>query len=239
MTWPPICSLPDAAPLGNQYTIDRFFWGADCWSVAAPVARCIRRMAKFNARKIYGSWTAGYVLDLHTKGSTYIGDDEYGHPQFDTQRTEIGELLFRLKYRSDESVVKELVDSAISFIRSWRVKPSIIVPIPATRTYRRLQPVARLADDIGARLKLLVAHDEIRKKKKFTELKDVYDAEERCRLLEGAFDVDSSRVKGEHVLLVDDLYRSGATMNAIGQVLLASGAVAIYAFAFTQTRSRV
>jgi len=28
-------------------------------------------MAKFNERKIYGAWSDGYVLDLHSTGSTY------------------------------------------------------------------------------------------------------------------------------------------------------------------------
>ena len=195
-------------------------------------------MVKFNPRKIYGSWSDGYVLDLHSTGSTYIGDNEFGHPQFETHRTEMGELLFRLKYRSDETAVNELVETASSFIRKWAVKPSIIVTVPATKAYRKLQPVARLADGLGDRLKIPVAHDAIRKQKQFAELKNVYDAEERRRLLEGAFDINSSRVKGHRVLLVDDLYRSGATMNAIGDALQRSGAIAVFAFAFTQTRSR-
>jgi competence protein ComFC len=83
-----------------------------------------------------------------------------------------------------------------------------------------------------------VAHDAIRKQKQFSELKNVYDGEERRKLLEGAFVINASRVKGHRVLLMDDLYRSGATMNAIAEVLLSSGATAVFAFAFTQTRSR-
>ena len=195
-------------------------------------------MAEFKPRKIYGSWSDGYALDLHSTGSTYIGDNEFGHPQFETHRTEIGELLFRLKYRSDETAAKELVEAASSFIRKWAVKPSIIVPVPPTRAYRKLQPVARLADGLGAGLKIPVAHDAIRKQKQFAELKNVYDAEERRKLLQGAFNVNSSRVKDHYVLLVDDLYRSGATMNAIADVLLRSGATAVFAFAFTQSRGQ-
>src|SRR3990172_12542143 len=141
-------------------------------------------MVKFNPRKIYGSWSDGYVLDLHSTGSTYIGDNEFGHPQFETHRTEIGELLFRLKYRSDETALVELVEAASSFIRKWAVKPSIIVPVPPTRAYRKLQPVARLAEELGARLKIPTAHDAIRKQKQFAELKNVYDGEERRKLLE-------------------------------------------------------
>ena len=123
-------------------------------------------------------------------------------------------------------------------LRYYRVQPSIIVPVPPTRTYRKLQPVARLADGLAAKLKIPAAHDAIRKQKQFAELKNVYDAEERRKLLEGAFVVNASRVKGHRVLLVDDLYRSGATMNAIAEVLLRSGATAVFAFALTQTRSR-
>lgn len=175
---------------------------------------------------------------MPSTGSTYIGDNEFGHPQFETHRTEIGELLFRLKYRSDEAAVSELVDAASSFIRKWAVKPSIIVTVPPRNAYRKLQPVARLADRLGARLKIPVAHDAIRKQKQFAELKNVYDAEARRKLLDGAFDINASRVKDHRVLLVDDLYRSGATMNAIADALHRFGANAVFAFAFTQTRSR-
>jgi competence protein ComFC len=142
-------------------------------------------------------------------------------------------------YRSDETAETKLVEAATTFIRRWGVQPSIIVPVPPTRTYRKLQPVARLADSLGARLKVTVVHEAIRRQKQFAELKNVYDAEQRRKLLEGAFDVNASRVKGQHVLLVDDLYRSGATMNAIAEALRRSGATTVFAFAFTQTRSRI
>ena len=192
----------------------------------------------FRPRKIFGSWTEGWVLDLHTSSSTYVGDDEFGHPQFETIRTEIGELLFRLKYRNDEAAIAGLVDAAQGFIRSWRSDLSVIVPVPPTRTYRAVQTVLRLASDLGAHLGVPVAADAVRKLKSFSELKNVYDAEERRKLLEGAFEVDPNHVSGQHVLLFDDLYRSGATMNAIAERITASGASQVYAFAFTQTRSR-
>jgi predicted amidophosphoribosyltransferase len=196
-------------------------------------------MAKYKPRKIKGAWAEGFVLDLHTIKSTYIGDDQFGHPVFQTQRTELGELLFRLKYRSDQTVIDELVDASESFIRSWKIKITAVVPVPPTRTYRTVQPVARLAEELGHRLKVPVLNDAIHKLKKFEELKNVYDVQERRRLLEGAFEVDASKVRNKHILLLDDLYRSGATMNAITEALIASGATAVYAFAFTETRSKV
>jgi competence protein ComFC len=61
-------------------------------------------MANFQPRQLFGKWKAGYALDVHTLSSVPIGSDEFGHMQFETTRSEIGELLYRLKYRSDQEL---------------------------------------------------------------------------------------------------------------------------------------
>ena len=38
---------------------------------------------KVSLREIHGPWDAGWVLDKHMLKSTYLGEDAYGHPQFD------------------------------------------------------------------------------------------------------------------------------------------------------------
>ena len=79
----------------------------------------------------------------------------------------------------------------------------------------------------------------IRKRKETPELKNVYEFAERHRLLSDAYAVDVASVSGRKVLLVDDLYRSGATMNAITESLYDQGhAKAVFAVVVTRTRSR-
>jgi predicted amidophosphoribosyltransferase len=68
-------------------------------------------------------------------------------------------------------------------------------------------------------------------------LKNVHDAEQRRELLEGAFEAERTLVQGKGILLVDDLYRSGATANAVTIALLAAGAARVYFLAATRTRS--
>ena len=39
----------------------------------------------------------GFALDFHTFSSTFIGYNAFGHPEFETRRPPIGELLYNLK----------------------------------------------------------------------------------------------------------------------------------------------
>ena len=93
-------------------------------------ARQIRSVAKFQPRKIQGRWRDGYALDLHTLSSTPIGYNEYGHMQFDTKRSELGELLYRLKYGADKAAIAEIVDALCEFTASWNPGAEMIVPVP-------------------------------------------------------------------------------------------------------------
>ncbi|MFA6471999.1 MAG: ComF family protein [Candidatus Latescibacterota bacterium] len=188
---------------------------------------------------IQGRWRKGFVLDYHTVGSTFLGSDEYGHPIFDTKRTELGELLYRLKYRSDTSVITEIIQAATDFISRWNPEIDCIVPVLPSRSGRPLQPVMVLAEEISAKLNLPVTKNCIIKVKETPELKNIFDYDERLHLLEDVHRVESPLIAGKKVLLFDDLYRSGATMNAIASALYDQGNVAdIFALAITRTRSK-
>lgn len=195
-------------------------------------------MVSSNPAKVDGLWREGFVLDVHTLSSDYLGDDEFGRPIFHSTRTELGELLYRLKYKADPSAVDGIVESAASFVRSWNPGAEIIVPVPPTRASRPHQPVVTLATALGVHLGLPVHLECVRLRKDIPELKNVYDFETRLRLLEGAHVVDQAVVTGQRVLLFDDLFRSGATVNAITKGLCAAGAADVFVLAITRTRSK-
>ena len=70
------------------------------------------------------------------------------------------------------------------------------------------------------------------------ELKGVYDYNERIGLLAGVHAIDAQKVRGRRILLFDDLFRSGATMNAISMALYdQAGATEVFALTITRTRS--
>jgi predicted amidophosphoribosyltransferase len=100
------------------------------------------------------------------------------------------------------------------------------------------QPVVEIAKAIGMRLTKPVNLTAVKKIKDTPELKNIFDYEERSKLLQGAFKIDSDAVGGKRILLIDDLYRSGATTTVVTQALLGSGAAAVYMLAITKTRTR-
>ncbi len=197
-------------------------------------------MAAINPRRIPGNWRQGYVLDFHTLSSEFLGYDEYGRPQFETKRTEIGELLYRLKYKSDRSACASLVEAAAQFLESRRLALDYVLPVPPSKP-RVFQPVLEIAKGVGTQLGIAYRDDLIHKVKETPQLKNVFDFNERSKLLESAYTIQQPLLlNGKTVLLFDDLYRSGATMNAIADALYIQGQVAnVYAFALTKTRSNV
>ena len=192
-------------------------------------------MAAINPTKIAGRWREGFTLDLHTLDSTFIGYNEFGHPMFENEYSEVGALLYRLKNKHDDSVVEELADTVARFVRSWNQEIQLVVPVPPTRQ-RAKQPVflvgAALSEKLGVPFKNCVAAV-----KKISELKNVSEYSERVKLLKDAHTVEQSVVEGRKVLLFDDLFRSGATLSAVTDVLYDRGRAAeVYAVTLTRTR---
>ncbi len=189
-------------------------------------------------RKLQGSWKQGYALDVHTTGSTFIGHNEYGHPVFDTTRSPLGELLYRLKYGRDATVIEEIAETVFEFLKGASIAVDAIVPMPPS-TVRASQPVLQIAEGIAKKLGVPLLTTCISKAKHTPQLKNVYDYQERTKLLEGAFTVDRKETAGKRLLLFDDLYRSGATMNAVAKELIeAGGATEVSVLALTYTRSK-
>ena len=194
-------------------------------------------MVRNNPQRITGSWKEGAALDLHTLESKYLGDDEYGHPQFENVYSEIGRLLYLLKSKKDKSVIDPIVTAAVEFLRrqGWRLE--VVVTVPPSR-YRFFQPLEMLGKEVAKRLEVEFCDGCVKKAKSTQQLKNVFDFERRQELLTDAFRSDRTKLVGKRVLLLDDLYRSGATMNAVSAAILQSGnAAAVYALAITKTRA--
>lgn len=185
---------------------------------------------------VEGPWKAGIVLDWHTITSEVVGEDEFGNPIFGTQRSEIGELLFRFKYRNDRAALEQLIRLCNGYLASLASgKFEIVLPVPPSISGRLV--TRRIAEGIAAGLGLHHSHSAIKKIRNTSELKSIADPETRRELLRGAFRVDRKQVEGRAVLLVDDVYRSGATLESVANAITDQGSPKVlYVLAMTRTR---
>lgn len=190
------------------------------------------------AIEIIGNWVKGYALDLHTTGSEYLGDDQYGHPQFNTTRSEIGQLLYDLKYRGNKNVIPKLISKIKECITGIE-QFDYIVSIPPSKTDRPFQPVELICQVLSSEYKIPFLNDAIIKMRSTEELKNVSDISKRKEILEDTISFNESYdFKEKDVLLIDDLYRSGSTLTVATDLLYKHGnASYVSVIVLTKTRS--
>jgi ComF family protein len=102
----------------------------------------------------------------------------------------------------------------------------IPVPLEARRERDRgFNQSERLARVIGAQLGVKLWHDVLTRAS-FTSSQTRLTPEERLRNVSGAFRVtgDPARLRGAHLVLVDDVVTTAATLNACAAALFAGGA---------------
>lgn len=196
---------------------------------------------ELNPKPIYGNWAHGWALDQHTLSSRSGDGERSKYDRFATERSEIGEALYRLKYRLDRGQLEPIACAAAEFVRNRLEFAGIraVLPVPPSNMDRAFQPVAELAAAIGAGLSLPAPDDYLLKVKATPALKNMEDTRERRAELDGAFAVADPRYAGMHVLLFDDLFRSGETLKAATAALLFAGmAGSVSVLTATYTRSR-
>ena len=182
--------------------------------------------------KIFGNWSSGFVLDHHVERSEFLGYDENGREKFETTRTELGELVYRIKYKGERQKTSELLDMIRDFLDKSGIKDmaDIIIPVPPTKRNRTYQPVFEIASTIGKYLEKPVEID-ILEKRADLQAKDGYT------------DIEGSIVKNKdfenpiNVLVVDDLYNTGNTLNDVANALKTDKHVKnIYVLVMTKTK---
>ena len=175
---------------------------------------------KISIREIRGNWNSGYVLDKHTISSTYLGDDAHGHARFDTVRSEAGEALFQLKYRDDWTKVDVLANELAASIYPKFPNVGFLVPMPASNPRHR-QPVTEVTKKLGELVDTPVFESILTKKSTGTQLKDLHNKDEKLKILKNTFNINDD-IQGNgpwNVLLVDDLFDTGATLEAACEAL--------------------
>lgn len=190
--------------------------------------------------EIHGPWDCGFVLDRHSTHSTLTGHDAHGHPTFETDYTEAGRALYELKSHDDYGQVPALAKALYTHIIPRLPKIHVVVPMAPSKKRSR-QPVSHVAAYLARMLKVPAQKKFLVKAAGSRSLKDLASREEKDAALAGrlslAHDLDGGGPF--NVLLVDDLYETGASLDAACQVLRECEKIQhIYVAALTWRRPR-
>ncbi len=191
---------------------------------------------EYNERQIFGNWDLGYTADKHIISSYIVGVNEYGHNIFDTTRTQVGESVFLLKYRHDQNQIVPLAELAVTIIGNHYPKFDFVVGAPPSQI-RPYQPVDLISSKIAEILGIQYVNNFLLKQPLEAKLKDVAGKEKKLEVLRNKITVDNSVLNDGKwdVLVVDDLYDSGATLETICSSLRGSPKInRIYVIAMTR-----
>lgn len=181
--------------------------------------------------------TMEYCEDCLTHRHTF----EYGAALLNYDET-AGKIMAQIKYRNRREYLdffgKALAAGYGKKIRNMRVDALIPVPIHrARRRTRGFNQAEILADVMGEYLDIPVYPDILVRERKTRPQKEL-SAQERLKNLSGAFRVQNLPAVVRSVLLVDDIYTTGSTIEICARTLKAAGVEHIYFAVICMTGGR-
>jgi ComF family protein len=152
-----------------------------------------------------------------------------------------GQLVHSFKYDGWHKLAEGMGErmSRLSWPVDVVAERTALVPVPLSAKRERergFNQSERLAAALAARLDLDVWHVLLRTH--FTSSQTRLTPEERLRNVSGAFRVtgDPARLRGAHLVLVDDVVTTAATLNACAAALFAGGTRIISYVTFGRAR---
>lgn len=142
----------------------------------------------------------------------------------------IQRALWALKYENAQALAAPLGDRLAASLRQvgWSVDCVVPVPLhPERRAQRGYNQAELLAQRLAEQMEIVHAPAALTRYRA-TQSQVGLGRIERLQNVQDAFVADPQRVSGLRLLLVDDVYTTGATLSACAQAALAVGARAVY-----------
>ena len=174
-------------------------------------------------RPLTGNWNAGFALDFH---SSFKGAD--------WNRSGIGDLTYRLKYQSDPSTLPSLIEHTRKlFLAHPEMNQfDMILPVPSS-TQREFNPVHEFCKALSSAFNKPMQISLV-KTRQTQPQKEMQTLPQKRDNVAGAFAINGD-ITGKQILLVDDLFDSGATLEETTRLFLKHGASRVNVLTLTRT----
>lgn len=184
-----------------------------------------------------GPWVQGFAFDVHTLDSVPDGTYSNGRTRFNTTRSQMGELVYQIKYNHNLALVDDVLrilqnsEDFQNYIKN--IDAFLIVP-PSNR-FRPFQPVfeitKKMAEVFNKPFLFNVLETTNVEQIKNIDANDKYSKIKNTMVIFKQFlSVD------KNYLIVDDVFDSGSTLRAYVDSLKENGYNNIFIFTLTKTR---
>lgn len=143
----------------------------------------------------------------------------------------VSSSIYAFKYKNrrvyGEVYGREMAKTFRKIIRLWEI--DVIVPVPLHKKKQKKRGYNQaeiLAKEIGSRVGIPVDITLVKRKMNTVPQKE-FTRKERKKNLKNAFEV-TGKVKGKRVLIIDDIYTTGSTIDSISILLKKAGAEKTY-----------
>jgi ComF family protein len=142
----------------------------------------------------------------------------------------VREAIHNLKYRNYRALAPELGGLLALYVQENRIPATVIAPVPLhglrirERGYNQSELVAR---ELGKLTGLSVETAYLKRTKNSSPQVSVANREERRRNAQGAFEALGD-LRGQKVLLIDDVCTTGSTLAACSAALKVRGALEVW-----------
>lgn len=144
-----------------------------------------------------------------------------------TYRGRMKESMYRFKYSGRREYAVFYAEEAAFVRRRWLslIRPDLIVPVPMYRKKQRKRGYNQAEDfaaALGKQLNVPVRSDLVCRTKNTVPMKGLSGKERRANVRQ-AFSLsgrNAAALKGKRVLLVDDIYTTGSTIDAVAAILM-------------------
>ncbi len=156
---------------------------------------------------------------------------EKGYPAFD-YRDGIKDAIYAFKYKNQRYYAKYFSKSILQLYKKELQELNLdgIVPVPVHKHKKRQRGYNQaevLADYLAKELHLPVYPTYLLRVENTNPQKELND-KVRIKNLKNAFKIGENEIELKKVLLVDDIYTSGATIEACTRILLEAGVQKVY-----------
>ena len=163
-------------------------------------------------------YISDYIPDVILYDKTDTSIKPSGRAYASTEVSELGKTMDSFS-GGDFTKKNELVKRVFDFIEKTGIQFDVIVPMLSSRK-RIYDPVSEIVNSLN----LKVDNDYL-KKTPTAEVKNLMFKENRIKELENAFSVVDLRYEGKTILIIDDVYETGATSEVAASIIKEHGNV--------------